>query len=419
MRDQHRALLDIAIRALVERDRSVALDRLLDELGSPSPNTLLALEFLATARRIDELEEVVLVDVREWLADWRAGPRSRDLRRRAQVIFTLATVWGVVLHEIPSRRGLDWSYVTKSLRWSFAQPYAEPSQPLVPDRVGPVLADTGDVGQNALIDSVASIVARVGFERASATRIARRAGPHRRIDLRALPHEGRPAPARVEILLARRFSDDLAANSYTFTAADPGSATASVVGGYLSAPRREWRRFRIEAQLAARHRRELARTLDRIQEAAIGEYLDVLGAKTAEERRSARHHRPVRPGDPARPRVRRPGRARNPRHRLEARPPATALTAHPGIAGLRNARHNGPARWQNGLVAHPTRGGIDDACPCATPSVPALPSVGAHASLISSLISPNRRRVRRPSAGLRNCTEGARVASHSRLGDHR
>jgi AcrR family transcriptional regulator len=286
VRDQHRALLDIAIGALVERDPSVALDHLLDELRSPSPSTLLALEFLATARRIDELEEVVLVDVREWLADWHAGPRSRDLRRRAQVIFTLAAVWGVVLHEMPSRRELDWSEVTKSLRWSFKQPYAEPSQPLVPDRVGPVLADTGDVSQNALIDSVATIVARVGFERASATRIARRAGlTAGSIYARYRTKEDLLQHA-VEILLTRRFTDDFTSNSYTISAADPGSATASVVGGYLSAPRREWRRFRIEAQLAARHRRQLALTLDDIQEAAIGGYLDFLGAKTAEERRA-------------------------------------------------------------------------------------------------------------------------------------
>lgn len=286
VRDRHRALLDIAVKGLVDNDRSVALPLLLEELGSPSRNTLLALEFLAAARRIDELEEVVLLDVRDWLTDWRAGPRSRDPRRRAQIIFTLATVWGVVLHEIPGKRRLDWSYATKSARWSFAQRYDDPSEPLVPDRVGPVLADTGVDSQNALIDSVASIVARVGFERASATRIARRAGLTAGSIYARYPTKDDLLQHAVEILLARRFSDDLAANSYTFTTSDPGSATARVVGGYLSPARREWRRFRIEAQLAARHRRELALTLDRIQEAAIREYLDVLGAKNAEERRA-------------------------------------------------------------------------------------------------------------------------------------
>ena len=73
VREQHHAMLDIAIRALVEKDKSVGFDLLLDEMRAPSDSTLLALEFLATARRIDELEEIVLLDVREWLASWRAG----------------------------------------------------------------------------------------------------------------------------------------------------------------------------------------------------------------------------------------------------------------------------------------------------------------------------------------------------------
>jgi AcrR family transcriptional regulator len=286
VRDEHHQLLNGAIKALVERDRSVPLDRLLDELTSPSPNTLLALEFLATARRIDELEEAVLPDVREWLADWRAGPRARDPRRRAQVIFTLAVVWGAVLHEMPSQRRLDWSYVTKSVRWSIAQRYDEPPQPYVPDSVGPVLARTGSVAQDALIDSVASIVARVGFERASATRIARRAGVTAGLIYARYRTKDDLLQHAVDVLLATRFSDDIAADKHALTATDPGSATARIVGGYLSPPRREWRRFRIEAQLASRHRPKLARTMDHIQEAAIGEYLDVLGAKTATERRA-------------------------------------------------------------------------------------------------------------------------------------
>jgi AcrR family transcriptional regulator len=285
VRDQHRELLDAAIRGLVDRDPSASLDELVAELRTPSPATLLAIEFLATARRIDELEEVVLPDVQGWLADWHAAPRARDQRRRAQIAFTLAAVWGIVLHELPGARKLDWAYVTKNLRWSFAQPYDHGREPLVPDRVQSVHADTGNAGQDALIDSVALIVARVGFERASATRIARRAGLTSGSIYARYRTKDELLEDAVAILLTRRFSDDLAANSHTFSDADPGSATARVVGGYLSAPRRDWRRFRIEAQLAARHREGLARTLDRVQEAAIGEYLDLLGARTPEDRR--------------------------------------------------------------------------------------------------------------------------------------
>jgi AcrR family transcriptional regulator len=83
VRDRHHLLLDIAVRSLVERDRTVDLDGLHAELRRPSDETLLALELLASARRVDDLEEVVLPDVAEWIRDWHAGP-SRWLHRLAR-----------------------------------------------------------------------------------------------------------------------------------------------------------------------------------------------------------------------------------------------------------------------------------------------------------------------------------------------
>jgi hypothetical protein len=60
---------------------------------------------------------------------------------------------------------------------------------------------------------------------------------------------------------------------------------AKIVAGYLSAPRREWRRFRIEAHLAARIHPHVATTLDRVQEDGKREYLTAIGARTPKERR--------------------------------------------------------------------------------------------------------------------------------------
>jgi AcrR family transcriptional regulator len=193
-------------------------------------------------------------------------------------------VWGIVLHEIPSRVRREWSATTRSLRWSYARPYAERSDPFVPDVTHAIAADTGDHGHDALIDSVAMSVGRVGLERASATRIARRAGVTAGSIYSRYRTKDDLLRHAIEILLARRFRDDLAANRHTFTTTDPGTATAQVVGGYLSAERREWRLLRIEAQIAAIHRPEIADALDRIQQEAIREYFDVLGARNDEER---------------------------------------------------------------------------------------------------------------------------------------
>ena len=78
--------------------------------------------------------------------------------------------------------------------------------------------------------------------------------------------------------------DDLGPPRRTLVAADPGTVTARILAGYLS-PRRDWRRFRIEAHLAARNHPQVAAMLDRVQEEAKRDYLTALGARTPKERR--------------------------------------------------------------------------------------------------------------------------------------
>jgi AcrR family transcriptional regulator len=285
VRDAHFGLLDDAIRALVDGDTTVSVVAVTKELLAPSRETIAALELLAMTRRVDELEEVVTPDLTARMKAWGATPRARARRRRAQVIFTLGAIWGILLHSIPRNRRVDWEPVLERVAWSFVRDYEMPADRLVPESVGAVRADVGDAAQNSLIDSVSAIAARVGFERATASRIARRAQLTSGAIYARYQTKDELLAHAVEVLLAQRFADDLAANTYLFTAPDVGGATARVTGGYLSAPRRDWRIFRVEAQLAARHQPGLASTLDRVQEIAIDAYLDAIGAHTIEEKR--------------------------------------------------------------------------------------------------------------------------------------
>ncbi len=287
VRDEHFQFLDLAVRALVDGDQSVPLVDITRELSSPESTTIAALELLATARRIDELEEVVTPDVDGWLKGWGAAPRARDRRRCAQVVFTLGSLWGVLLHAIPRRRPADWEVVLAGVGASYQLPYTEASSRFVPEPAGAVRAETGDTSQSALIDSVLAITARVGFARAL-RRHGSRAGPRSR-RARSTPRytsKDELLAHAVEVLLAKRLADDLTRNRSTyFEEPDLGASTARIVGGYLGPARRDWRIFRIEAQLASRHHPQLAETLDRVQEEAIFAYLEALGARTPEEKR--------------------------------------------------------------------------------------------------------------------------------------
>jgi AcrR family transcriptional regulator len=284
VRDAHFALLDAAVRALVDGDESIAVAQFVGELSCPSRATICALELLATAHRIDELDEVVAPDLEGWLKGWGAAPRGRQRLRRAQVLFTIGSLWGVLLHAIPRARPADWERVFTDVGRSYTRRQDPLVTRFVPEPAGPVRASVGDGSQNALIDSVLAITARVGFDRATASRIARRANlTSGAIYARYETKEELLAHA-IEALLAQRLADDLEANTYLFTAPDVGAATAAVVGGYLNPARRDWRIFRVEAQIAARHHPPIAAVLDRVQEAAIRAYLDALGARNDEER---------------------------------------------------------------------------------------------------------------------------------------
>ena len=285
VRDRHFELLDRAIAMLVDRSAPLELDDLLAELGDPSTETIVALDVLTTARRIDELEEVVLSDINQWMSWWGAGPRTRRKRRRAQVVYTLATLWGILLHRGPGSRRLDWSFTLRSLHRSFARDYDEPSDRLVPMDAPVVRSQTDDAVQDALIDAVAAIIARVGLERATGSRIARRAGLTSGAIYGRYESKDDLLDHAIDSLLARRLTDDLGSLRDILVSADPGAETAQVLAGYLSPPRRDWRRFRIEAHLAARIHPQVAETLDRVQEDGKRDYLDALGARTPKERR--------------------------------------------------------------------------------------------------------------------------------------
>ena len=270
------ALLNDAVDALVDGGDPKALIRVLEVLKEPSREVASGIELMVCARRIDEVEELIAPEVDRWMRQRRASARARDQRARAQVLFGVGAVAGMLLHGIPGARLTNWEPVLANIATSFARAYEPSGSRFTPARLRAVRSKAGDPHQDALIDAVAAITARVGFERATASRIARRANLTSGAIYARYDTKDDLLTDAVDVLLAQRFADDLTDNAHLLDAPDAGTGAASIIGGYLGAPRRDWRIFRVEAQLASRYRPELAAALDRVQEFGIRAHVDTL-----------------------------------------------------------------------------------------------------------------------------------------------
>ena len=164
--------------------------------------------------------------------------------------------------------------------------YTEPAARLVADDTTGVFSNTGDAVQDALIDAVAAIVARVGLARATGSRIARRAGLTSGAIYGRYETKEELLQQAIEVLLAQRMSDDISGRiDPVIAAADPAAATAANSRWLpharppgLAALSDRGQPRRTESPRASRQ------PLHRVQEEARADYLMAIGARTEQER---------------------------------------------------------------------------------------------------------------------------------------
>jgi AcrR family transcriptional regulator len=174
--------------------------------------------------------------------------------------------------------------VLELLQLSARRPFDPPRGRLVPFRPPELHAGSGDAVQDALVDAVAAVVARVGLERATASRIARRAGMTSGAIYGRYASKEDLLVESLDTLLAPTIRDGIVTHGDSVAAPDPGAELSRALAGLLGPARREWRCFRVEAQLAARHHPRIAASMHRVQEEGLREYLASLGAQTDDAR---------------------------------------------------------------------------------------------------------------------------------------
>lgn len=225
-----------------------------------------AMEVVVASRRDEVIGEVVQRDFVALLDSRGVGPGTDGPNRQA-AIGALATVFGAALinsvHDAEGFGTID----PLGLLALMADPDRRPTAPVSASKsFGGATFDierpsTGDEVRDALLAATEYVIARSGFHRATISRIARRAG----VSVGAIYglYDNKDALVRdcIEVLVPPYTRRDVENWSEVFASGDPRIALSAILRRHMSGDNAQWRRFRLECLVAARHSTAIARML--------------------------------------------------------------------------------------------------------------------------------------------------------------
>lgn len=235
--------------------------------ASATPDLGSAMEVVVASRRDEVIGEVVQRDFVALLESRGVGPGA-DGQNRQAAIGALATVFGAALinsaHDAEGFGTID----PMGLLALMADPDRRPTAPVPASKS---FADTAtfeidrpsthDDVRDALLAATEYVIARSGFHRATISRIARRAG----VSVGAIYglYDNKDALVRdcIEVLLPPYTRRDVENWSEVFTSDDPRITVSAILRRHMSDDNAQWRRFRLECLVAARHSTGIARML--------------------------------------------------------------------------------------------------------------------------------------------------------------
>jgi AcrR family transcriptional regulator len=278
------ALREVSERAIALLDADAIDETALAEaralatsLTAPDDALRAAIELLAVAPRVEELEEVVRPDVHALL---EAAGAARDDRpvRRAQVLGQLSLAWGLGLLSLPPAGPPVewWMFVAGSIGLSHVQaPRSKKATPILTALPAP---DTGEPVRDVVLQAAAEVVAKTGFERATVSRIARRAGYSTGVIYEYYERKDDMIAELVSVLLENLY--DLIADLERTLLHDGQLAddAGRLLAGYALPESRQLQQLKVELYLAAAHRPEVGEVLGRVLEHHTARQLETFEA---------------------------------------------------------------------------------------------------------------------------------------------
>ena len=216
-----------------------------------------AMEVIVASRRDEVVAEVVQRDIIGLLDDRGVGP-STDGADRQAAVSAISTLFGAALLNSVLNADGHHSIDPTTLFNVFARTAQMTTKPAKPagekrNNLPYQFPSTRDDVRDALISASEYVIARSGVHRATVSRIARRAG----VSVGAIYglYENKEALVSdcLEVLFPPQSKQDAEDWSRVFTTDDQRSMITDILANYMSPSFEQWRRFRLESLIAARH----------------------------------------------------------------------------------------------------------------------------------------------------------------------
>lgn len=233
--------------------------------GDAVPDIGSAMEIIVASRRDEVIAEVIQRDIIALLDDRGVGPATDGANRQA-VVSAISTLFGAALlnsvYDDTEASPIDpkalLELFTRAVRTAskpakaagaltMPQPYEFPS--------------THDEIRDALISASEYVIARSGVHRATVSRIARRAGVSVGAIYGLYENKDSLVADCLEVLFPPQLAQDGQSWAQVFTAKDQRAKVTEILTRYMSPSYGQWRRFRLECLIAARHSTSIAQQL--------------------------------------------------------------------------------------------------------------------------------------------------------------
>jgi AcrR family transcriptional regulator len=262
-------IMTLLIDAVVSQstDNITKISELFQHATHPDavPDLGSAMEIIVASRRDEVIAEVIQRDIVGLLDDYGVGP-STDGANRQAAVSAISTLFGAALLNSVYNSVTIASIDPTALFELFTHATKTATKPSrtsgPPKRTTPyIFPSTHDDIRDALISASEYVIARSGVHRATVSRIARRAGVSVGAIYGLYENKDSLVSDCLDVLFPPQSIQDAKDWARVFAAENQRDMVTEILTTYMSVSFQQWRQFRLECLIAARHSPEIAHQL--------------------------------------------------------------------------------------------------------------------------------------------------------------